>query len=397
MGIAIRKEGFITAGTVSLAIINDMLANGFKAIYPVDVGGVFVPPTGPDAEKFHVTLEAGPTVDPLNPLVPGATPNQPWRVNFTVTDNATLGIFVGSSAALKNDGSLPYTSDDVKTTNVQGVTINTRLVGARGIVGADYTPPRGPQSPTVQVDKEFFVDEDKFAPHWNQQTEGFINRKNRVWLDIQSTTPPGPTGSAAEIIPTYPTDPTKDVSNTYPMSYYLAITPRGFFLSVWQGSITNMGGKDFSWVLVQRPVQRDTGLVVTDGKAPVFCVNSVGNQINRFVVRESDVSDASAIILATVDSKDGTAIINDKKQIGVSENNQYIVNYPSRLNTPRYAYTYELDMIGYASATVISGTTEVPQTLYGEGTERKYLGMHSNLAANNGMRIVALKQGGGIA
>lgn len=398
MGIAIRKEGFITAGAVSLAIIDDMLANGFKAIFPVDGTNAYVKPTGATAEKFSVTLEAGPSVDPLNPLVPVVgQPNQPWRVNFTVTDNATLGMFVGSSAALKNDGTLPYTTDSVKTTNTQGITINTRLVGARGIVGADYTPPRGPQSPTITVDKEFFVDDTKFGPHWNNPTEGFINRKNRVWLDIQSTTPPGPTGGAAEIIPTYPTDPKKDVSSTYPLSYYLAITPRGFFLSVWQGAITNMDGVDFSWVLVQRPVQRDTGVVVVDGKAPVFCVNSVGNQINRFIVRESDVSDASAIILATEDSKDGTAIINSKKQIGVSENNQYIVNYPSRLNTPRYAYTYELDMIGYASATVISGTTEVPQTLYGEPAERKYLGMHSNLPDNNGMRVVALKFGGGIA
>jgi len=396
MGIAILKEGFTTAGKVTLDVIDTMLANGFTAVFPVDGSGVYQKPVGAALEEFVVTLEAGPDVDPLNKV--GVTPKQPWRINFSVTDNATLGVFVGSSNALPASGSIPYTSDTVTTTTVTGETKNTRLVGAKGIVGADYTPPRKAKSASSQVDKDFFTDQSEFAPHWNNPTEGFINRRNKVWLDIISTTPPGIGGNvAAEVLPVYPTDPTKDISNTYPLSYYLAITDRGVFLSIWQGSVTDMQGQDFSWLLVQRPVKRDTGLVVTEGKAPVFCVNSVGNQINRFVVRESDVTDASAIISAVTDTKDGTAIINDKKQVGVSENNQYIVNYPSRLNTPRYAYTYELDMIGFASATVISGTTEVPQTLYGEAQPRTYLGMHSNLPANNGMRIVALKLGAGIA
>uniref|UniRef100_A0AB39CDU4 Tail sheath n=1 Tax=Pseudomonas phage HRDY3 TaxID=3236930 RepID=A0AB39CDU4_9VIRU len=395
MGIAIIKEGFTTAGSVTLEVIDQMLANGFTPIFPVDDGGLYQKPVGADVEKFTVTLEAGGAVDPLNKAE--VTVKQPWRINFTVSNNATLGVFVGSAAALPADGSLPYTSDTVTTTSNTGVTKNTRLVGAKGIVGADYTPPRKTKSSTVTIDKDFFADYSEFAPHWNNITEGFINRRNKVWLDIQSVTPPGTGGTVApEQIPAYP-GIEKDVSNTYPLSYYLAITDRGVFLSIWQGSVTDMSGQDFSWLLVQRPVKRDTGVVVTDGKAPVFCVNSVGNKINRFVVRESDVTDASAIISATIDTPDGTAIINEKKQIGVSENNQYIVNYPSRLNTPRYAYTYELDMIGYASATVISGTTEVPQTLYAEQTERTYLGMHSNLPANNGMRIVALKKGAGIA
>jgi hypothetical protein len=385
MGIAIRKEGFTTAGKITLAVIDDMLANGFKAIFPVDGTGAYVKPVGATAEKFSVTLEAGPSVDPLNPLIPGATPNQPWRVAFSVTDNATMGMFAGSPTALPNDGSLPYTTDSV----TEITTTTVRIIGARGIVGEDYTPYRLTQT----ADKPYFQNAGLFQPHWKNKTEGFINRRTKVWVDSIV----GNSQSQIETPPVFPTDPTKDVSATYPMSYYLAITPRGFYLSIWQGAGTNVSGTDFSWVLVQRPVHRDTGIVVVEGKAPVFCVNAVGNQINRFVVREADLVDASTITSAVLDTKDTTAIINDKKQIGVSENNQYIVNYPSRLNTPRYAYTYELDMIGYTSATVVGGTTEVPQTLYGEETPRKYIGMHANILNNNGMRIVALKEGGGIA
>jgi len=385
MGIAIRKEGFTTAGKVTLAVIDDMLANGFKAIFPVDGSNVYVKPSGASAEDFSVTLEAGPDVDPLNPLIVGATPNQPWRVAFSVTDNATMGMFAGSPTALPNDGSLPYTTDLITETT----TTSVKIVGARGIVGEDYSPYRTTQT----ADKPYFPSPALFQPHWKNKTEGFINRRLKVWVDAISQGG----STTVETPPVYPADPAKDVSATYPLSYYLAITPRGFFLSIWQGAGTNVSGTDFSWALVQRPVHRDTGVVVTEGKAPVFCVNSVGNQINRFIVRESDLVDASTITSATLDTKDTTAIINDKKQIGVSENNQYIVNYPSRLNTPRYAYTYELDMIGYTSATVVGGTTEVPQTLYGEAEARKYIGMHANILNNNGMRIVALLSGGGIA
>lgn len=383
MGIAVLKEGFATAGKITLDVIDTMLANGFTPIFPVDGTGAYVKPSGAAAEKFVVVLEAGGNVDPLNKTE--VAKKQPWRVSFNVSDTATLGIFVGSDSALPSDGRLPYLTQSI----AEGGTTTTRIIGAKGIVGDDYTPPKlSASAPAYFASANLPA---SFMPHWKNVTEGFINRKARVWVDVATITTGG-----QESVPVAPADPTKDISSTFPMTYYLAITDRGFFLSIWEGASANMSGTNFSWLLVQRPVQRDTGAVVVDGKAPVFCVNSVGNQINRFVVRESDVVDASAIVRADVDSKDCTAIINSKKQVGVSENNQYIVNYPSRLNTPRYAYTYELDMIGYASATVISSTTEVPQRLYGEQTDRTYIGMHSNQPQNNGMRLLALKAGAGI-
>lgn len=393
MGMYALKEGFATAGKVTLDVIDQMLANGFTPVFPVNEEGEYVKPVDADAEKFVVVVEAGGLVDPLNKAE--VQIKQPWRISFNVTDDATLGIFVGSAAALPDDGRLPYTSGTVTTTTNQGASKSTRLMGAKGVIGSHYTPPIKAKSPTNTVDKDYFTDFAEFGPHWNKITEGFINRKSKVWLDITTIPTPGVGGTVVAETPPVNPGGAKDISTTYPMSYFLSITDRGVFLSIWQGSITDMQGLDYSWMLVQRPVHRDTGATVIEGKAPVFCVNSVGNVINRFVVREADVADASEIVSATEDSPDTTAIINSKKQVGVSENNQYIINYPSRLNTPRFAYTYELDMIGYGSATVISGTTEVPQTLYGQEEERIYLGMHSNLPVNNGMRIVALKTGAG--
>mgnify|MGYP003498491944 CR=1 FL=1 len=451
MGIAIKKEGFATAGKITLDLINTLIANGFKAKFPVDVSGAYVPPTAINSEKFTVTLEATGDVDPLNKTEVAV--KQPWRINFTVYDNATMGIVVGTPDSLPDTGALPLT---IRVGGTPAAPI-TFYGSPKGVVGAPYTkaknfsnpPPteyttcvrwstgeinslqlagdhpnygkntiiqgdrvytmypfdESMQSPTtypsfcvlktVTTTDEDNADKTTVMPDYLVPTQGFINRAEKVWQGVSTKQPlPGMTGTK-DPRPAYP-GPDKDLSATLPLAYQLSISPRGLYIGIWQGSMADVSGTDFSWLLVQRPVHRDTGATVVEGKAPVFCVNSVGNVINRFIVRESDVVDSSANVIATQDTKDGTAIINDKKQIGVSENNQYVVNYPSRLNTPRFAYTYELDMIGYCSATVVSGTTEIPQTLYGEATPRTYIGMHSNLPANNGMRIVVLKAGGGI-
>ena len=460
MGIAIRKEGFTTAGKVTLDIVTSMLANGFVAKFPVDQAGLFQPPTGDKLEKFTVTLEAGPNVDPLNGTA--ITPKQPWRINFTVYDNATMGIVAGTPSSLPDDGSLPITLR-VGTTGTGAAAVSTTYyTSPKGVIGDPYTkvksfvnppaaefktcvawepasttmvlstalPPEHPNygktyndsgttrpisypwdgTPAMQgagtyvtfcSTKAITVVDDDISdkllvyPDYMTNTQGFINRAEKVWQGVKATKPAAGVPGTKEPKPVYP-GIEKDQSAAFPMSYQLSITDRGMFLSVWQGAATDTTGADFSWLLIQRPVKRDTGVVVTEGKAPVFAVFSVGNKIQRFVVRESDTVDASKNISAVADTIDGTAIINDKRQIGVSESNQYIVNYPSRLNTTRFSYTYELDMIGYASATVVSGTTEIPQTLYGEATPRTYIGMHANMPANNGMRIVALKSGGGI-
>lgn len=462
MGIAIRKEGFTTAGKVTLDIVETMLANGFVAKFPVTPEGTYQAPSGDKLEKFSITLEAGPTVDPLNKVE--VTPKQPWRINFTVYDNATMGIVAGTPSSLPDDGSLPYTLRVGSTGMAPNIVTTNYYSSPKGVIGDPYTKVKTYVNPTgaefatciqwekdgardimsnllpsrhpdynkttgsaaldnikyneypwdnssmrgaasypsfcvvkrVDTTQDDVTDKLMVQPDYLIKTQGFINRADKVWQGVKTTKPATGAIGNKEAKPVYP-GAEKDQSAAFPMSYQLSITDRGMYLSVWQGAATDTTGEDFSWLLIQRPVKRDTGLVVTEGKAPVFAVFSVGNKIQRFVVRESDIVDASKNISAVEDTIDGTAIINDKRQIGVSESNQYIVNYPSRLNTTRFSYTYELDMIGYASATVVSGTTEIPQTLYGEESPRTYLGMHANMPANNGMRIVALISGGGIA
>lgn len=375
-GFQVRRHGFKTAGAVILSVIDDMLANGFTFCGT----GAYSRPLGAATEKFTATLEAGPTVDPLNPLPAGGAANQAWRINFTVYDNATCGIVVGPDGQLPNGGALPTITNEKAP-----VGDSTSFGGFVGVVGKRYTR-MGETEASADVWK--FTLPTDIRPS-KYMTQGFINRAPRVWVGIAQD----PTNSGAWV---QPVDQTKDLSSTYPLSYYLAITPRGFYLTVWEGAASDTDGDYFSWVLVQRPVDRDTGATIVAGKAPVFCVNSVGGEISRFVVRESDILRATMPASAVKDEIDTAAIINDKIQVAVSEDNQYVVSFPSRLNTTRYAYTYELDMIGYTSATVVSQNTEVPLTLYGEAVPRNYVAIHANEKNSNGMRIVALTKGGGI-
>jgi hypothetical protein len=374
-GFQIRRQGFKTAGALFLSVIDDMMANGFT------YGGTgdYTKPAGPTAEKYSVTLEAGESVDPLNAAA--VSVKQPWRINFTVYDNATAGICVAPANLLPDGTTPPYIVNE----NNPGLEVTTPG-GVIGVVGDRYTKMG---EAVNSVDRWKFASNDLIRPA-KFATQGFINRASRVWVGVNTD----PTSGAA---PVAPTDPTKDLSANYPMSYQLSITGRGIFLSVWEGAIADVSGNYFSWVLVQRPVDRDTGATIITGKAPVFCVSSVGNKIQRFVVREADVTKPTWAVSAVSDQPDAAAIINDKVQVAVSEDNQYVVSFPSRLNTPRYAYTYELDMIGYTSATVVSQNTEIPLTLYSESTPRNYAAVHSNMENSNGMRIVALVKGGGIS
>lgn len=468
----IAKHNFAHSGPLTLSIIDSMLANGFKAIFPVTETPPhsFVRPT--NLESFTVVLEAQGEVDPLN--ADEIENKQPWRIAFTVYNNACMGIVVGSDGSLKDDGILPFTG-------TVGEDSTLYFSSPVGVIGAPYLnsknyapmpakyydtcllwksnnlriscallPPSKKIAGSSQVAydnraenpscfdtsgssstlvfkageettmkttyrseegyetlceiKQFNTNNSTAAtaseinPMYGRPEQGFINRAHRVWQGVKQQIEIAPGSTQATTYVQYPAYPgiEKDMSATYPMSYHLAITDHGIFLAVWEGSMADASGEKFSWICVQRPVDRDTGEVITTGKAPVFCVNSVGNNIRRFVVRESDRFDSTEAVSAVKDGPDYAAIINDKLQVGVSEDNTYVVNFPSRLNTPRYAYTYELDMIGYTSASVVANETDIPVKIYGEQDERIYYGMFANKENNNGMRIVALQSGGGI-
>jgi hypothetical protein len=278
---------------------------------------------------FSATLEASGSVDPLNAT--GVQNKQPWRVHLEVTAAQTSFICVGTPIQLPADGSYARVTSD-----------NGQITDTVGITGA----PLGSGGNIMNANP----------------AQGFINRSYRV-------------GSA---------------SSTYPMTYRLSITNRGFFLGVWEDAVTESGGNHFNWILVQRPVDRDTGSIIVDGKSPVFSVNCVENQYWKYVVREADIMRPTSRIAADSNTPDSEACFNSVEQVSLTEDNKYVVTFPCRLNTPRYRYTHELDMIGITSSDVVSQFSDVPLTVYGQSTPRIYKALHANGLNNTGMRVLVI-------
>ena len=245
--------------------------------------------------NFSFTLEAGGDVDPLNGTIdPNSidgslladSAKQPWRIQFVVAEEQKVSGSVATKLQMSYDDAagkikISQITDDYGT-----------IIDNVGAIGA--AQPGG-----------IFTDSDL--------NQGFYNRKLRV--------------SNQEV--------------TFPLSYMLSISDHGFFLGIYEGSWSTLragttpNSNYFNWVMVQRPVDRGTGKVLTAGKAPVFHINSVNYKYYKAVVREADIlhptsgpspipgkgnltvttstSDPKTWFLTTaVDSRDGSRAFTDQ-------------------------------------------------------------------------------------
>lgn len=197
--------------------------------------------------QFSFTLEASGAVDPLNesrpapsyPFVPEAQ-RQPWRIQFVVTDEQKAAGSIATPLQMRYDEAAGKVVISKITDDFGAIIDNVGAIGA--------AQPKG-----------IFTDTDL--------NQGFYNRKIRVSTE----------------------------EKTFPLTYILSITDRGFFLGIYEGSwstiraATTTNSNYFNWVLCQRPVDRGTGYTLTRGKAPVFHVNSVNYKYYKSVVREADI------------------------------------------------------------------------------------------------------------
>lgn len=197
--------------------------------------------------QFTFTVEASGQVDPLNesrpsPVYPFVDEinRQPWRVQFVVVDEQKAAGSVATKLQMSYDERIGRVTISKITDDFGNIIDNVGAMGA--------AQPGG-----------IFSDTDL--------NQGFYNRKLRV----------------------------AEQEKTFPLSYMLSITDRGFFLGVYEGSwstiraATTSNSNYFNWVLVQRPVDRATGAVLKRGKAPVFHINSVNYKYYKSVVREADI------------------------------------------------------------------------------------------------------------
>ena len=220
-----------------------------------------------------------------------------------------------------------------------------------------------------------------------------------------------------------------------PITYRITVSDHGFSLACW-GHICNFDTHQMplSWVVVQRPVNPNTGVPLMTGKCPLFCVYGINpidfEMVNRnllpfaavttpnqsfqahwgrhmffFVVREADAFVPGSYRPADSFMEDLVPLINSKNQVVITESNQYIVTFPNGLTSERYCYLEELDLIAYTSADVMSQYATLDLTLYNENNVpdigetdavRTYMAMHSNGPYNTGVRILLQVAGPGI-
>lgn len=187
-----------------------------------------------------------------------------------------------------------------------------------------------------------------------------------------------------------------------PLSSILNVSDHGLSWCVWAE-----GATAFSWFVIQRPVDNVSGTPLVTGKSPIFCIYSsdggdgdatttASQNIKRLTVRESDIHKPSLPVDACRHSQDHNAIFNPIQQISISEGNNYVLTFPNGLNTARFVYKEELDMIAYTSADVLGESAVVNLTVYGEGSPRTYRAMNANSPYSIGSRILFLTGGGGI-
>ena len=302
---------------------------------------------GNKPDYFTFTMEASGSVDPLNSILLPEAERQPWRLQFRIVDPQKVAASVATPLQMYYDEELGRVKISTITDDTGAIVDN---VGSTGAV-----QPAG-----------VFSDTDI--------NQGLYNRKVRVANNPE----------------------------TFPLSYLLTITDRGFFLGIWEGSWSTTRAQNtatsnyFNWVLVQRPVDRNTGVTLTRGKCPVFHVNGVNYKYYKSVVRESDVLHPTSgpapsyRVFADSHSEDSHMILNSSNQVALTEDKTYLLSFPHNLTTPRFRYTEELDIIGATSSDVVMSGQDIQFTTYGEWGPRTYRAMPPSRAFNTGLRIAVL-------
>jgi len=383
MNKLIVKSGFTSNLKMWRSILEDMIANGFKL---VSYNGT-IASSLPTTDLASFVLEATDTIDPLAGT---GTGKQRWRIAMKGTEKRTQ-LYCAAPEQISDTGTIAKTG--TAATSAAGVPEYAGQIGARytGITGGTTGDNdvcfyhRGIAGPSNSV---YYGGTMSYPTNATNATAGQQNTDSLIWADPEAT----------------------------PFTYHLSFTDHGFALHIGVEGRDSDGCRA-SWLVVQRAINSD-GTVVVDGKAPLFCMFSVNGggsinndievrpvsyspgsfQIMRYTVRESDVNAPTVPAPAHVHSADSSAVINPYQMVPFSEDNHFDFRLPAGFNTQRYSYPYEMDIIGYASADVISNGTEIDVQVYNEMEDdgstpkkRTYKALTANSPNNTGMRIFFLK------
>jgi len=285
--------------------------------------------------RFAFALEAGPLIDPLNDGTLAPADRQPWLVSFEVIEDQKAKGSAATSLQMKYDEALGQVKVSTITDDTGTVIDNVGSIGA--------AQPGGIFS----------------SENLNQ---GFYNRKLRVG--------PNP--------------------ETFPLTYLISITNRGFFLGIWEGTwsttraATTSNSNYFNWVMIQRPVDRNTGrilgftqdengTILPYGKSPVFHVNGVNYKYYKSVVRESDIlhptsgpaplpGSGNIILVSNIGGNISANTVTNKgpwNLTGVTDSDAVEPIFTKELSVGSTIYEANGNLIGLVSNVISSNTIQI--------------------------------------
>ena len=371
-------QGFTDQRKLWAAIAKDLVAGGMTVISQNGVAG------GAVSESIEaIVLEASTTMDPL-----AAT--QKWRLAIKVTEDS-VKLYCATPTQIQDDGTVSKAGSQ----KIGGAVASYHLPLYSGTIG-NYRPEQamGVTSTPAELRDTFFYHRGK------KGTGGATAKDFDAFGSMQFADDAGP----APLV-------NADYTAT-PFSYFCSVSTHGIAVVTSVEAQDDFGCRQ-NWFCIQRAINPD-GTVVTTGAAPLFCLYSCSgggapdantiwpSGIMRFTVREDDMNSPAWATSATTHTPDSFAVMNPLQQVSFNENGRYDFRLPAGLNTQRYSYPYEIDMIGYGSADTSTNDISIEVQVYNEmdgGSPklRKYRACAANGPKNTGMRLFLLQEGGGVA
>lgn len=414
-------------------------AEHMKIVFPVGFDPTVDPTTLPD--DTLVILESTTNIDPFarqDPAVEDVT-KDPWRIAFHTSkwtgrssvdinpnsgtwsapvvdpiQTGSLAVYVGSPATLyvdpnSGDPTIGWSSTATKLApfykqggtsvpnwpsypewNIKAGYTNRDLVEPVGNIGAQWTNTFDP-TPNTNKLRPIISGSQNPSPVYQSPAKWDgpdVTDPNQLFINRYVIA-----GSKANSFGGFAADTTY----SQPISYRLVLSDHGLFLGCW-GPDPEENGKGFSWMLVQRPVDKKFGITrglpedpASPGNRPLFCVNSVNGKFWKFVVREHDNPVPSTRKDATKSSADSGQVINPYQQQSLTENGEYVITFLNNLNSSRFKYSDELDMLGTVSSDVVGGGSEIDVSVYNETDKRTYHALWSSGSYGTKMRIMVVK------
>lgn len=408
---SVERGGYTTLKSLITAVVRDLVSyyehpdesgtaqNGFKLLYPMDNPDLG-DPDSIDTDVFvvqatgHVDPLAG--VDPSFEAAGADIIPQPWVIRFDAG--------VGKQCNPTHNNRREDRNNNAPEVGNLHINISTPLQLHQPAVGDwqmyDYTPPnRGIGDEPVVIGTLGFLGE-RIAVQDKQVAWCDPNDSLRLEIEDKGFFCRRPLYNIkTEFESNYPDTALVNIAGTpnIPMSYALSISDHGIALAIWEEATDQYDAKGHrhSWLVCQRLVDKETGKPLVEqaeSHCPLTCLYGIQNQtqdITRyFVVRESDVHRPSEDLDATANTRDSVALINPQEQISVTENYEYVISVPSGINTQRYFYLEEMDMLGYCSADIISQDGVAELSMYSDGTKKRYKGLRATGKYNSGLRIL---------